>query len=79
MFKEKVNAQMDGRMDACMMDNGLWHKLAGLWLVELKSNHWAEINWHYTFKHLLKSQIQVLTLLDSDEFIFLTIHVNNRS
>ena len=32
MFKEKVNAQTDGRT----MDNRPWHKLAGLWPVELK-------------------------------------------
>ena len=32
MFKEKVNAQKDGRTT----DNGLWHKLAGLRPVELK-------------------------------------------
>ena len=31
MFKEKVNAQMDGRTT----DNGPWHKLTGLWPVEL--------------------------------------------
>ena len=32
MFKEKVN----GRTDARTMDNGPWHKLTGLWPVELK-------------------------------------------
>ena len=32
MFKEKVNAKTDGRTT----DNGPWHKLAGLRLVELK-------------------------------------------
>ena len=32
MFKEKVNARTDG----CTTDNGPWHKLAGLWPVELK-------------------------------------------
>ena len=32
MFKEKVNALTDARTD-----NGPWHKLAGLWPVELKT------------------------------------------
>ena len=36
MFKEKVNAQTDGRMDGRRTDNGPWHKLAGLRPVELK-------------------------------------------
>ena len=34
MFKEKVNARTDGRTS----NNGPWHKLAGLWPVELKIN-----------------------------------------
>ena len=34
MFKEKVNAWMDGRTT----DNRPWHKLAGLQQVELKMN-----------------------------------------
>ena len=34
MFKEKVNAQTDARK----MDNRPWHKLAGLWQVELKTS-----------------------------------------
>ena len=36
MFKEKVNAQTDRRMDGRTMDNGPWHKLAGPRPVELK-------------------------------------------
>ena len=37
MFKEKVNAQMDGRTDG-RTHNGPWHKLAGLRPVELKKD-----------------------------------------
>ena len=36
MFKEKVNARMDGQTDGRMTDNRPWHKLAGLQPVELK-------------------------------------------
>ena len=36
MFKEKVNAPMDGLTDGRKTDNRPWHKLAGLRPVELK-------------------------------------------
>ena len=55
MFKEKVNGRTDGRTT----DNRLWHKLAGLWPVELKklqifaSSYWF---WHVSMKiHCLSS------------------------
>ena len=42
MIKEKVNARTDGRTDGrtnrCTVDNRPWHKLAGLWPVELKTH-----------------------------------------
>ena len=36
MFKEKVNARADARTQGRTTDNRSWHKLAGLWPVELK-------------------------------------------
>ena len=45
MFKEKVNARTHGRTT----NTGPWHKLAGLWPVELKKKHYQQNSYIYYF------------------------------
>ena len=67
MFKEKVN----GRTDRRMTDNGPWHKLAGLWPVELK-NHVSlcKVTWVDTLRKCKKAPFQSTWLILSLSFSY---------
>ena len=54
MFKEKVDTRKDGWTDGRTTDNEPWHKLTGLWPVELKMPITSIVSFSHTvFKRLL--------------------------